>query len=449
MRLAPLLLAALALSAAVVVAAGPGATAGSPALGDADRDPSGAADAVRSQTATPAGSADGPASTPTDETGSALQNHTPNETEPLRVIAIPDGAVQRTTFARASLDLGPAAGFEANVTAHRIETMAVEERIEAAETDGERSRRLLTALSTVETRVITLDEREQAAIDAYSRGAIDAERFVWRLAAISAEADALEHRLTVLQALDDETSGFSLDRSRVEALRFELRTFGGPVRDRAAAALLGQVEPTRIYVETGPRGVVLTTIVDGTYVREAYRGAVRNREDGGITAARALNVTAGSYPAIWAARLPGGVQATGSGDTFVATVPHTRGRLTAFVDAGSERVFKEYQRIDLATYEGRPAATNVRSGLELVVNRTYPGGPLRIAVLDAETGRPVNATVTISQGPEKEVVVGTTGTDGVVWTISPRGQFTVFAIHGQTSAVFVEVRPTEAPAVSG
>ncbi len=360
-----------------------------------------------------------------------------------QVLVVPGEAVQRTALDHAALTLGPSAQFTGNVTAVRVETAAVERYVTAPEDDDERSRRIIEALSTVEQEVITLRSEQQAAIDAYNDGELTAEEFVVELATIAAKANALEDRLDMLDERADEIDGFSL--SRADAVAYELRAFGGPVRERAIAAINGEAPRTLFFATTGPEGYELTTISDGVYVREAYRGAVRTADsDADIDATDAINVTQESYPEIVA---DGDSSATVSGSTAIVTQNDGNASLTAFVDAGSERVFKEYQRQPVETFVSGPADSNVLNGLRITVNRTYPGGPMRVHVADAETGDPVNLSITLSRGPSKGADIGRTGEDGTIWTLSPRGSFTVTAVGEETTATFIETNATEAPAI--
>lgn len=438
MRFAPLLL-VLALSSVLVapatLAATPAATGGPAATSPTVATP---------DAATPAAPAhSGSASDVAAANGTAAGNGS-NQT---RVLAIPAPAVQRTDLETTALNLGPAAQFSGNVSAVRMETDAVESYVQRAETDEERGQRILDSLAVVEQRTTALQNRQQAAIRAYNREELTAQEFVVELATIGATADALEARVLLLKERADETDGFDLDRARVPSLQYRLQAFGGPVSDRAVAAIQGTQQPTRLFVTTGPEGYVLTTIDGDTYLREGFRGAVRSRDGSAtVTASDAVNVTRQSYPSVFTDPQPD-PQAIGSGTTYIVTVPHERGQLTAFVDSGTERVFKESQRVPLSTFVHAGTESNVKSGLRLTLNRTYPGGPLQVNVTDAETGEPVDATVTISQGSDQSTVVGETGDDGKLWTLSPRGSYTVVAIRDGASVVFVETSATEPPAL--
>lgn len=367
----------------------------------------------------------------------------PNGSNVTQILAVPEAAVQRTELDEATLTLGPSTRFAGNVTAMRIETIAVERHILETDDQDERSRRIIAAFSTVEQEVITLRGRQRAAVEAFNRGDLSPEGFVIELATIAARANAMEDRVSMLSARTDEIDGFSLPRAN--PITYELRAFGGPVRERAIAALSGDAGPTQFFVTTGPEGYELTTIDNETYVREAYRGAVRSSDaDANIDANDAINVTKESYPHIVS---NSDTSATVSGTTAIVTQSYGRASLMAFVDANSEQVFKEYQHIPLSEFTSGPNDSNVLNGIRVTVNRTYPGGPMRIHVTDAETGEPVDLTVTLSQGPSAGTELGRTGDDGVLWTLSPRGRFTVTAVDEQTSAAFLETNSTTAPEI--
>jgi hypothetical protein len=396
------------------------------------------------------GAAGTPAGTPTADTlqDSALLTPTAssqaetdfNRSNRTHVLVVPEGAVQRSAIDTAKLNLGPAAQFSGNISAVEVETAAVLEHVRAAETDSERSRRIIQASSTVEAEIITLRDRQQEAIEAFNDGELSPEAFVVELATIAAKADALERRMVRLTDKADDIEGFSL--SRPAEIRYELRGFGGPVRQRAVAAIRGTDEPTHFFVTTGTDGYELSTIDDGVYLREAFRGVLRSGDSTATMGpTEAINVTRESYPNVTQGQNP---SASVAGTTNIVTVSAQNRSLTAFVDSGSERVFKTYQRFDLDRYHSASVASNVINGINVTAYRTYPGGPLRINVTDAESGEPVNLAVTLSQGQAERTAVGRTGEDGTLWTVSPRGSFTVLAVGDETTAAYVETNSTDA-----
>ncbi|QZP37216.1 DUF7094 domain-containing protein [Halobaculum magnesiiphilum] len=396
---------------------------------------------------------DSPTTTTATETPDAAESASTatvaaiNGTAPIRVLSLEGNGSVASDIDVVTVDAGTATTFGANASAERIETIALRERIASANTSDERQIRILDGLNEVDKDLITLHSRHREAVAAYHAGEISAREFLIELARVRAEAAVLEDRVRMLDRLAEETDDFALDDSRVFPVVYDLRTFDGPVRSRTTAALEGEPgASTRVYVEATESGIVLSTVADGRYVREAFRGDLRERDDTSIDEETAQNVTARSYPEVWAAT-GGSVAGQGSGGTFLFDLSYPNGTLTAFVGGGTERVFMEHQRVDLAAVSGGEAVTRTLD-LALTVNRTFPGGPLRVAVTDPQTGEPVDAVVKIGREGGESTDVGTTGTDGVLWTVSPRGEFVVTVVEvGSTEVSTINVAPTDAVTV--
>lgn len=436
MRFAPVLL-ALALLAVLTA---PATTALAPAVTPAPTPDDGAA------------SATSPALGPAAAASADATTTAPNGSNQSRVLVVPEQAVRTTTIDRSTLDVGPASEFAGNVSAVRMENAAVAAYVDA-ESDGVRRAHVRESLRELERRTDELRERRQDAIEAYNRGSMNTRSFTVELATIAATSEALEARVTTLRNATAETGGWgegerSHVRAKLESVRYQLRALGGPVSERAADAVRGTEPPTRVFVTTGPEGYELATIDNGTYVREAYRGAVRDNDPSAPVEdaeSELIEAFRQSYPVLtgkW-----GEPSGEGSGTTFVLSTGGEGGNVTAFVDSSQKRVFKEYQYLDVDRLPAAGTASNVQSGLNLTVNRSYPGGPVKVSVTDAETGEPVNATVTLSQNGQRGSTIGRTGDDGVLWTLSPRGEYSVFAFDSATSLASIETNSTAAPAI--
>ena len=359
------------------------------------------------------------------------------------MLSLNDSAAVTADVDAVTIDAGTAVGFGADASAARIETVAVRERVENASTSEERQIRILDGLNEIDKQAITLRSRQETAIAAYAAGEITAEELLVELARIRASAAVLESRVELLADLAAETEGFTLDDGRVFPLLYDLRTFDGPVRERTVRALDGdRTATTRVYVAATESGVVLSTVADDRYVRETFRADRHDRGGAGIDEGTAQNVTRRSYPEVYDAA-GGTVSGQGSGGTFLFDLTYPNGTLTAFVGGGTERVFMEHQRVDLAGVSPGPAVSRTLD-LTLRVNRTFPGGPLRVAVVDPATGEPVDAVVKLGREGGESVEAGTTGGDGVLWTVSPRGEFVVTVVEvGSTDVSTVGVTPTE------
>lgn len=395
----------------------------------------------------PAGASAGPADRQLDTTRSAVNAGATSAagSDSVRVLDTAPGATTGRSIEAHSVDLGPAVGFASNATEARLGTLTMVERVTAAESVDKRQRRILDELNEVEQQVIVLRGEQRRAISAYGAGDIGARELLVRLARVDARARTLETRRERIAELAEETDGFGLDSGRLAGLERELDTYTGPVRSRAGDVLGGEATPSRFYVETGPNSVVLTTVADERYVREAYRGDLRSRGSGGMTPETALNTTAKSYPVIWATK-QNSTEVVGSGDSYQVRVSHERGSLVTFVDSGSGNVFKEFQSRPLRTFDAGESVSGTRDGLSLTVNRIYPGGPLHVRLNESATDEPAAANITVGLEGEESTLVGTTGGDGELWTLAPGGTFTVTAIRSN-SVVVLTVEPSDPPRI--
>lgn len=395
----------------------------------------------------PAVDADGPAPQADGSTGSTVpaaeQLDPANGKNATRVLGIDDADVDRSEVRRGHADVGPAVGFGANSTAAELRTEAIERRIESAESDDERQRRILSELSEIEQQEVTLNQHERTAIEAYTAGEIGPRELTIRLARVSMQSQLLRERLQIVRDEAEETPEFSVG-SRANNLDFQLRTYDGPVRNHVKSVLEGEQPPVRVFVEAGGGAVVLTTLYDDTYVREASIPDRRDRSTtGSIGLEEAENVTFANYPEIAANR--GGADSLGSDGLFIVRVPHTGGELTTYVDGGSERVFQEHQRISVGNVTGHEPVGDVQEGLNVTIDRSYPGGPARVTVVESDTDEPiVGATVTVGDADRSEVV-GTTDADGQHWVISPREPYLLTVLGEGTTVARLEIEPTATP----
>jgi hypothetical protein len=396
-----------------------------------------------------AAAVDPPSSSPTDSSGALAPSSAPSQVEnqsadAIHVLDVPAASVTRTSVQSHHVDLGPSLTFAANRSHNRLRTLAVVERIESTTTDDARSRQIRQEFGRVEARARGLRAAQRSAIEAYGDGDLSPRELLIRLAQIDRTARDLDVRRQRIERLAAE-SDVAFDPGRLRSLELALQAFTGPVRAHAADVLRGTVPPDRFYVATGPESVILSTVVDDTYVREAYRGEFRNGNAGPIGYEAAVDIASDSYPVIWNLTRSS-TQVVGSGQTYYVRVSHERGDLAAFIDPGTRSVFRELQRRPLGTVVLRSGATDAKDGLRLTVNATYPGGPTRISLVDARTGAPVDANVTVGPAEQDSDLVGRTGADGTLWTLTPGSEFTVTAIRGN-SVVLVTLPPRDRPRV--
>ncbi len=365
----------------------------------------------------------------------------------MNVLSLRPGSINASAVETQYVDMGSGLSFDRSVAAMRLRTLTMVERVRSAPAGEQRQRRILGELNDIEQRVVTLRSDQQKAFSAYSTGSISTRQFLLRLAAIDAQARELEHRRTRLREIAQETEGLGLSAQRFTSLERELDTFTGPVRQRVGNVVTGQNQTVRVFVATSSDSVVLSTLAGGQYVREAYRGDLRSLDGGSaLSPEEALNITAEQYPVVWDLRA-NSTAVVGAGTVYRVTVPHKYGRLTTLVNTGTKQVFMESQTRSLASFPPTNSVTRTRDNLRMTVNRSYPGGPVRISLVDARTGDPVSANVTIgpASGGNSDFV-GYTGSDGVLWALSPVQEYTVFAIKGN-SVVAINANPVSPPRV--
>ncbi|EMA61485.1 DUF7094 domain-containing protein [Halorubrum lipolyticum] len=444
MRALPISLAVLLLLAPIAGAVSPAAVAG--AVADSATE---GIDPAAEGTA-PAAEGTAPAADGVDSTGANIgspadgaaervgEDRDRRQVDPanltFRTLSTPSDVDTRVGASARGANLGSSVGFSVGETDAAMETAAVVDRIEAAETSAERQRRILAAINRVERDEVTLNSRQTEAFSAHATGNLSDRELLDELVRIAATAREYDERLDELDALAAETDGFS-SPTRLDELQVGLQVYEGPVREFALSAARGEVSATEVYVESSDRSVVLATIADGEYVREVFRVDRWDRGGGAISNDEAIEATSAAYPETASLREP---DAFGAGSVQRITIPHEFGLLRTFVSGGTSQVFVEHQRLALDAFPDTETASETGDGFNVTVDRSYAGGPVTVTVRDEETGEPVpDVTVTKSVGGGDSQAIGTTDADGVVRTLSPADSYRVTVVD-EPRAVFVD-----------
>ncbi|TKX63416.1 hypothetical protein EXE48_00035 [Halorubrum sp. ASP1] len=409
-------------------------------------------DSVESADSPPPAAPDLPAApaSPGSSTSSADPTAAPGQPMPqlettnltLRTLSTPPGAETRVgTYVRGP-DLGSALGFATADADAAVETAAVVDRIEGAEAGVERQQQILVEINRVERAEVALSSRQADAFSAHAAGEMSDRELVDELVRVAATAREYDERLEAIDALAESTDGFS-SPGRLDELQVALQVYEGPVRDHALATARGQSSPNDIYVASSEDAVVLATVVDGEYVREVFRTDRWDRGGGDISNDAAIAITEAAYPETAALREP---DAFGAGAVQRITIPHEFGVLRTFVSGGTERVFVEHQRVDLAAFPDTEPVAAAGDGFNVTVERTYPGGPVTVTVLDDETGEPVSGvTVTKSVGGGDSRAIGATDENGVVRTLSPAEPYRITVVDEPRVVVLDGIEPLPTP----
>lgn len=340
-------------------------------------------------------------------------------------LELPENDTVRSGAETTVIDVGATIHGESDRLETRYYEHRLDERLGAADSDEERRAILREELSRIDDEVSALRTRERTAYAAYANDNIGERELLIEFARIHVAARALEGPLQDLDRRATAVPGITLSEE-VATLESETTTLQGPVRERSARTLTGDADPIRVHVETSENGVVLAMIDGDVYVREVYRSDNRDplgddQFNGELE--EVLDRTTELYP--WVSeRSARHIGDEGAGLYYVIA-HHPHGSLTVYYDGATRDVFREEQLLRPERMPSIEAANETDQGLEMSIERTYPGGPAKVTVIDAASGDPVNASIRISGR-----TVGDTGNDGELWFVAPRGVMSVSASVG-------------------
>lgn len=342
----------------------------------------------------------------------------------------------RTGFASHSLDIASAVAMQQQRTTVRLNQYAFESAFETTSSTAERREMLFEAVTQIEIEISSLQDRERELRADYVNGSMSSTQFVRELAVIERRAVQLQDYLASVEARTTQVPRISID-TRIRRLETNLLGLAGPVRRHTGAAISGQAAPVRLYTAAGTDGIILSMIVEDEYTREAYRTDKRSNDlDSTFDLDQAVSRSRELYPEAFNESVSTGVRFIGAG-IYQLDVSLESGSLTAYLDSDTRDSFFEIQSRDLLAPTSEETAIATANNLRLAVNRTYAGGPMRIAVTNNATGDPVAAPVHVA-GDRLQ-----TNDQGILWTLGlPDRQFTVTAV-GPAGNVTATVRPID------
>jgi len=298
--------------------------------------------------------------------------------------------------------------------------------------------RALTAnaqLNNVETRFKLIEQRRERLYEAYEAGEIADRVLLRNLVTLQIIAKAQVKNYN--RAVDNTEIG--IERlSQLETLADGV-TPERPIVDLAAEAMSNGEGGQTLYLQGTEEGVAIATVSEGRFIRQATLLSERNF-DGRDRFKLAQNISIGDddwatpqgyseaqtrlaelYPWAYDVRQiePGAINPLSR--TYSFTVPNSQGELTTYFDGATRDVFHENQAGFVESYSIDGIISNRTESLRITLGLTHESGPLRVTVED--DGQPVSgATVRIDGEP-----VGTTNSDGRLWTVQPIEGFEVTA----------------------
>ncbi|AGB17167.1 hypothetical protein Halru_2586 [Halovivax ruber XH-70] len=301
--------------------------------------------------------------------------------------------------------------------------------------DSEREERIEAYNDQVLDRLDELEAREKAAVRAMTAGDAPVSRVLNTLARNDHEAEILRSNLDRLSTYAPNSRDFM---SMTRTTKGAIETHEGPVRDEAFHTFSSGSQSefdTPVLVETTDSGVLVSSVTDGSYLREVNRYDNRDLSrpsqlegmSDGNDRLREL------YP--WAQSPE--ADAANSHDQFLSRhqftfeMYHTQGLLRVHLDSGTTDVFRETQELELARLPIETAGSWTGDAATVELNVTPRDGPIQFNVTDTETGTPLDATVLVDGEP-----VTRTGDDGAAWVVRPLAESEIAVeVDGETISV--------------
>jgi hypothetical protein len=352
-----------------------------------------------------------------------------------RTLGPASGDVDRVNRTPVDTDLSFVLDGDADRLASHHRRATLVNAVEDAATDEGRFNVLSGELDRIDARVEELRSTQRASTGRYSSNEIGGSSLLDTMARIGSRARSIEARLVAIRATGREIESRAIV-TRSNEIMVRSRSLQGTVREHVSAVHRAQQGPSLVYTESANRSFVLGSATEQDYVREVTMATYREDTGTPITLARAVSMVADSYPELYEKRQELEVGGSRRAGSYRIGIIGTGDFMTVFVDAGSRRVFREDRRVSLARLSLAVGPNSTASGYRLSVDHTYRGGPMQVTVLQPD-GTSGDARIRVGDQP-----VGTTGEDGQLWAVAPRGPTVVEArINGTELSV-----PFTAPA---
>ena len=379
---------------------------------------------------------------------SAPQNGTADVVQPQAApgdLALPERVVLSGSETTGSAVVGPDVRASLDRSGSRLDgaydRYLLQERLAQTANDTERSRILADTVRGMNGSIHRLHARERTARLEYLRGDLSTRAYLAELRAINDEAEALRRLADDIDPIDTQSEGY-VDRYAASEASIELGTLRGdiialrgPVRSQVGGAMTAERAPRRVYVTASENGTILSTIDGTTYHREAHRNDLLvGGSQRGISPTELADLTVEELYPVYRSHYDFGAVGQGiSGQFYLilgeGALNYEHGALRSYVDAVSQTVFWEYQRMDLdSDLPLGTARTNASGDLSVSVRPTYATGPARVSVSD---GAQAAANVTVSVNG---TVVAETNAEGTAWVVVPTNGSTVSVTAGGDSA---------------
>ncbi|MFB6146629.1 MAG: hypothetical protein ABEJ08_02975 [Halobacteriaceae archaeon] len=335
----------------------------------------------------------------------------------------------RAGFARPEFNLSVALHVQRSSGATAMTGYVIQERFTRVSSMDARRRILKQSLDELAAEAQRLTAEERQARRAVLSGDRSLAQYAATLGRLDARADQLWTALGRVENFSSRVQPSAPVLTRIYEVEGRLSPFRGSIREAFASRVTtGTPVDTRVHIWVAATGFAVAEKRFLRYHREAYRADNFDAAPAATSGRDGFRLLGELYPVLLSQSPSRRIRSRGTaGYRFVLNYPG--GRLVSQVDSSTRQVYGETWTVQLDSYRPGPAVRNSSGNVTLAVNRTFPGGPLRVRVTNA-TGRPLSARIAVNGTP-----VGPTGADGTLWALSPAGRYSVTADRGDQEVV--------------
>ena len=291
-------------------------------------------------------------------------------------------------------------------------------------TADERAEMIDDARAQLKERSDELERREREIVREHNRGERSNAELLEVLIRNSHQADTIYDTFDHVHDRADGVPGYSITNQERRADKVVSELHQTPIRENLVAAAQTPTDTYshQVQIRTAETGYSLAMIDGDTVLIETKRFDNRDTDspDRFQDELTLFDQAQRFYP--WAADEAGnnwGRQSYTLTQLYRVEYDFGTNHVQIYLDGGTGDVYREYQELTLSELSVEEQREWTKGGLDVTLNETPSDGPVEITVLEASSGDPQSATITVN-GDE---IGKTDGQDGTLWYVPPTEEY--------------------------
>ncbi|MFC7057487.1 DUF7094 domain-containing protein [Halovenus salina] len=350
-------------------------------------------------------------------------------------LSLDESEIKQQQYESVSLDVAGAVQGDALRLQGEHRKRGLQQQLSNTEDERAFHDRLLTEL---EQSALALETQERQLYRQYGNGDIRETQLFRELVRLGVAGEQYRNIADVMQQAID-----------TDSLSSRYSNFNGEP-SLLQSAFLSQIETglstadaTQMYVQAGNESLILASVEDGTFLREATllgeydRDASEQFGIGDASEARdALERAQNLYP--WSMKDTFNPQLRGFGNsaTYRVTSSHTHGTLQTYIDGRTTNPYHEIHEKNAFSVPVTDFTQATNDGIRIDIQLTNPTGPMLIEVIETDDLIYNNITVSVEDTP-----IRTMSSGGDFYTVQPVGSFEITAETDTGQEVSIAVFP--------